>query len=292
MTWYWTVWVYSTSSGQTTASANTTTNGQGYCGGPTFGNCDNPTNGVVYPYNSPYAFAPTEGNGWVWNWYDTVTSSLSGGKLPLGIGCAGASQSTFNVNIKGDACNASPIIIDAYGEGFHLTDVADGVTFHVLKEDAPTRMSWTNPQYRNGWLALPHDGQVTSLADLFGNLSPQPPSKTPNGYKALAYFAYRQGCGTYAEPLRTLSATNCPAAWQKLRLWIDANHNAVSEAKELHTLDEIGIREISLEYRESPLIDPYGNQFRYVSGIVDKEGAKANRCYDVFLKTEPRNDSD
>ncbi len=115
-------------------------------------------------------------------------------------------------------------------------------------------------------------------------MTAQPPSKHPNGYRALGYFAYRNGCGTYQAPLKELSAQTCPAAWKQLRLWIDANHNGLSEPNELHTLEEAGIQQISLEYQESPFTDTYGNRFRYVSDILDKAGVKANRCYDVFLK--------
>lgn len=288
VTWNWDVYVYG-GSGDTVYSDHPVTTGQGHCAGATVP-CYNSDTGQSYPYN---AISATQSNNptcchFIWN--DTITSEQPGGIIgKFGLGCAGITTASVVMSIPAILCKESPILIDAYGEGFHLSDVAHGVQFREYAHSPATQMSWTDPKYHNGWLALPKHGAVTSLAELFGNLSPQPPSKTPNGYKALAYFASEQGCGTYAEPLKTLSGANCPAAWKQLRIWIDANHDGISQPSELHTLDELGIKEILLEYRDSKFTDKFGNQFRYVSDIVDKAGTKANRCYDVFLLTGPPN---
>ena len=102
--------------------------------------------------------------------------------------------------IQGCPCGGSPIIIDANGEGFHLTSLDKGVKFRIRDNTPLTQFSWTDPQFSNGWLALPRDGKVESLDELFGNFSPQPVSSSPNGFKALAYFASQQGCGTTDNP--------------------------------------------------------------------------------------------
>jgi hypothetical protein len=54
---------------------------------------------------------------------------------------------------------------------------------------------------------------------------------------------------------------------------------------ELYPLESLGVKRLSLEYRESRWIDQYGNQFRYVAGIEDAASVKDHRCYDVFLTT-------
>jgi hypothetical protein len=44
----------------------------------------------------------------------------------------------------------SPIVIDAFGEGFHLANVNDGVEFRFTQDQPPYLLSWTDPKWRNG----------------------------------------------------------------------------------------------------------------------------------------------
>src|SRR5665213_3123814 len=59
------------------------------------------------------------------------------------------------------------------------------------------------------------------------------------------------------------------AIWEKLLLWQDANHNGVTDNGELHALDELGIKRISIRYHEDRKVDKYGNIFRYEAAIND-----------------------
>jgi hypothetical protein len=166
-----------------------------------------------------------------------------------------------------------PIVIDVDGRGFHLTSAQAGVLFRDVPVSPETKMSWTDPEFHNGWLALPKNGKVEALSELFGNFSPQPPSDDPNGFRALAVYDLN-GDGVI---------DSADAIYSQLRVWIDANHDGVAQPEELHTLAELGVERISLHYRESPRVDQFGNRFRYVAGIEDAAGPKDNRCYDVFL---------
>jgi len=67
-----------------------------------------------------------------------------------------------------------------------------------------------------------------------------------------------------------------------LRLWIDINHDGISQPEELFTLPQLGVHKISLRYHFSYRRDQFGNQFRYRSRI-DDDGARM--CYDVFFVT-------
>ena len=76
--------------------------------------------------------------------------------------------------------------------------------------------------------------------------------------------------------------------YPKLRLWIDSNHDGIAQAGELHTLQELQVESISLNYRESRRTDQYGNDFRYMApAAIGNVGRQDDRVYDVFLVTEP-----
>jgi hypothetical protein len=181
------------------------------------------------------------------------------------------------------ACNpTSPIVIDTRDEGFHLTDAAHGVRFSFLPEGPSVQTSWTDPAFHNGFLVLDRngDGVITDGTELFGNLTPQPPSATPNGFLALAVFDELANGGNGNGFI-----DRGDAVYGKLRVWVDANHNGITEPGELHTLRELGIVRIGLTYRLAKYVDQFGNRFRYVARIWDMDGKPHDVCYDVFLKT-------
>ncbi len=127
----------------------------------------------------------------------------------------------------------SPIIVDPFGQGFHLTGTAGGVSFTFFPDKPAVQISWTDPKYSNGWLALDRNGngRIDNATELFGNLTPQPPSATPNGYLALAMFDQLANGGNGNGVIDPGDQV-----FSKLLVWIDSNHDGISQPEELHSL--------------------------------------------------------
>jgi hypothetical protein len=211
----------------------------------------------------------------------------------VGAQCGGGGCNFVETCTEGYAWNdvdcqcepASPIILDLSGNGFFLTSAKNGVQFDMAGNGKPVQIAWTAPGADNAFLCLPDsDGKCDDGKDLFGNFTPQPRSPNPNGFLALA---------VYDQPANGGNGDGIIDARDKvfssLRLWIDANHDGISQPEELFTLPSKGVNSISLHYELSMKRDQYGNLFRYRSR-VNPDGSTSDSevdriTYDVFLTT-------
>jgi hypothetical protein len=189
-------------------------------------------------------------------------------------------------------CCSSPIIVDTTGHGFHLTSAEDGVTFDISGTGHPVKMAWTGRNSGNAFLALDrnHNGKIDSGKELFGNYTEQPPCGDGmqacfNGYRALAEFDKPENGGNGDGIIDERDDV-----FPHLLLWIDENHNGISEPNELHTLPELGVYSISLHYRDDQRVrDQYGNWFHYQAALNpdprDGTSKDGRITYDVFFVT-------
>jgi len=198
-------------------------------------------------------------------------STTSGG------GCSCPSQDPACYYPPNPPCGSSPIILDVDGKGFFLTNINDGIKFDIYGTGHLIQMGWTALGSSNAFLALPGvDGLVHNGTQLFGNHTPQPTSSTPNGFSAL---------GVYDDPANGGNGDGIidarDAVFASLRLWVDANHDGISQPEELHTLPSLGVTSISLNYKESRKTDQFGNGFRYRARV--NGGDLGRTAYDVFF---------
>jgi len=199
---------------------------------------------------------------------------------------SGGCELGYATSGTGCCCSSfnSPVVIELSGNGFSLTSAADGVDFDINGDGIKERLAWTAANSDDAWLVLDHsnNGSIDNGRELFGNYSPQtkPPRGIPaNGFLSLAEYDKTPNGGNSDGVINHLDAV-----FSRLRLWRDENHNGIAEVMELHTLVELQLATLELNYKESKQMDAYGNKFRYRAKVRNIQGQQVGRwAWDVFL---------
>jgi hypothetical protein len=173
----------------------------------------------------------------------------------------------------------TPLLIALERGRPELTDLAGGVRFDLDVNGTRERLSWTTGDSLWAFLVLDRNSndRIDNGLELFGNYTPQSlGSGGRNGYRALSEFdqAVNGGNGDGMIDARD-------QVFASLLLWLDENHDGLSQETELTPLSD-EIARIGLDYRESRRRDRHGNQFRYLGDVWLANGHRS-RSVDVFL---------
>lgn len=170
----------------------------------------------------------------------------------------------------------SPLVLDLNGDGVQTTDTAQGVQFDLSNSGTAEQSSWVDKH--DGLLAidLNGDGKVNNGAELFGN-------NTQLGNGSLAVDGWAALAGMDSNLDGKIDAKD--ANFDKLRLWVDADTDGVTDAGELKTLLEADVVSIDLNHNNS-VTQQNGNVLQGVSKYTTASG-ETRDVVDVWLQTTP-----
>jgi hypothetical protein len=173
------------------------------------------------------------------------------------------------------------VVVDPSGAGFKLTSTEGGVQFDIHADGRRQQLAWTSAGWNGGFLALDGDGKgrIDNGTQLFTELPAQPGASVKvraTGFPALATFDQPENGGNGDGQIDSRDAV-----YSKLRVWVDLNHNGVSDPGELFSLPQLGISSISLKHEKNRWIDAFGNRFGRRTRIV--RNGTAQWIYTVHL---------
>ncbi len=158
----------------------------------------------------------------------------------------------------GEVQESDPIILDLDGDGFDLTSYQQGAQFDITATGQVAQTAFVTGG--DAFLALDRDnnGRIDDGAELFGD---------------------QRGAANGFEELRRLDANGegridrRDPQFDALRLFAD-NGNGITEAGELRTLAQAGIREISLNYENVDLRAAGGNRIAQLATYTREDGSR------------------
>lgn len=173
-------------------------------------------------------------------------------------------------------CPTSPVVVKLGNGPWKFGGPDDAVTFDLLGYGDAERWTWTKADSAIAFLVIDRngDGIVNGSSEMFTDYAPTMAERaSTNGYIQLGMENLNGD---------TALDANDPV-WNRLKLWTDRNHDAVSQASELQSVADAGIASISIVFSEASRADRFGNEFRYKSQLTMEDGKKL-KTFDVYLR--------
>ncbi len=189
----------------------------------------------------------------------------------------------------------TPIVIDLDGDGVKTSSVRWGTYFNMaaLENNGNAgeshRSAWLGGDYvdenlnindsrvnldvrlrsRDGFLVIPDDqGQVTSSTQMFGDNMIVGGKTYENGFQALQAFAGKN-CESVNVEHRYVGPWDDEIYSDKLKIWVDANRNGVSDLGEIASLRDHGIAAINAcHILHTDETDAFGNGTHLRSAVL------------------------
>ena len=182
-----------------------------------------------------------------------------------------------------EACGVTPIVIDLDGNSFEFSGLDDPVYFDIDGDGEIERIGWTSDRGGDAFLAMDRnsDRVINSGAELFGEATVLADGKlAPNGYVALLEIDDPAYGGN-----NNRKVDRGDRGFGELLVWLDENHDGISQKHELQKLKKHGIDWISLDYFEAQLEDEHGNRVIFGSPVQLSQGSRTQRVHsaDVAL---------
>jgi hypothetical protein len=182
----------------------------------------------------------------------TYTAKVMSGTTVL------TTSSNFVVNVA-----ATPLVLDLNNDGVQTVGIEEGVQFDLLATGTPQNVGWVSKQ--DGLLAmdLDGDGQINNGTELFGDHTVLADgSYAQDGWAALA-----------AQDSNTDGVIDAKDAnFDKLRVWVDADTDGVTDDGELRTLAEAKVQSIHLNH-DANSVQQNGNVVQAFSSYTRTDGS-------------------
>jgi len=167
---------------------------------------------------------------------------------------------------------SDPLVFDLNGDGIHTTGASSPVSFDLDGDGNKERITWTDGNTAEGflWIDLNHNGRVDDGRELFGIGTAMPDgTRARNGFEALAIYDRPENGGNGDGVLDSNDGI-----WNRLRIWVDANHDGISQDEEIASLHAYGIVRIPLRPVITRIVDSAGNTHRLQGLYVRKVEGK------------------
>lgn len=167
------------------------------------------------------------------------------------------------------ACHdGSPLILDLDNDRVRTTGLFFPVHFDIDGDGAKEKIAWTYGGSREAflWLDLNQNDAVDDGRELFGDATLLPAAEpAEHGFEALAIYDTPDFGGDgdgWINPGDLI--------WGDLKLWIDENHDGISEPREVLSLGQAQVVAIGLEFTKVDELDGGGNMHRYRGAFVKR----------------------
>jgi len=164
------------------------------------------------------------------------------------------------------------LIIDMNGDGICLSSVAEGVSFRFEPKAPATRTAWTCGKGGDAFVATDFttNGRIDGSWEMVGGRAGPWES---NGLEQLTYLdGWSPKTSKELPPIRSGRIDAGDWIYPQLALWIDENHDGITQEKELESAAFGGVLSIALGAKVLHEVDGFGNTITRRTTATIKRG--------------------